>query len=45
MEGTRNEITGMIAALSEIAKSNADGIQEIGGVISDVSDRFREVEQ
>ena len=35
----------MISGLSEIAESNAASTQETGGVITNVSKRFREVKQ
>lgn len=45
LEQARKEMIGMIAGLSDIAESNAANTQETSGVIADVSERFREVEQ
>lgn len=45
LEQARKEMIGMIAGLSDIAESNATNTQETSGVIADVSERFREVEQ
>lgn len=45
LEQARNEIMDIIRGLSEIAKINADNTKETSTVISDVSERFREVEQ
>lgn len=45
LERARNEMLGMIAGLSDIAESNVANTQETGRVITDVSERFREVEQ
>ncbi len=44
LEDARKEIMGMIAGLSDIAESNVTNTQETGKVISNVSERFREVE-
>ncbi|MDO4166872.1 MAG: methyl-accepting chemotaxis protein [Eubacteriales bacterium] len=45
LEQARKEMIGMIAGLSDIAESNVTNTQETGGVITNVSERFREVEQ
>lgn len=45
LETARNEIIGMIEGLSGIAQSNVINTQETSSVITDVSARFREVEQ
>lgn len=45
LEHARTEMIGMIAGLSDIAESNAENTQETSGVIADVSERFKEVEQ
>lgn len=45
LEQARKEMIGMIAGLSDIAESNATNTQETSGVIANVSERFREVEQ
>ncbi|MBP3476076.1 MAG: cache domain-containing protein [Lachnospiraceae bacterium] len=45
LEQARNEMLGMIAGLSGIAESNVANTRETGRVITDVSERFREVEQ
>ena len=43
LEQARKEMIGTIAGLSDIAESNVNNTQETSGVISDVSERFREV--
>ena len=43
LEQARKEMIGMIAGLSDIAENNVTNTQETSGVISDVSERFREV--
>lgn len=45
LEHARKEMIGMITGLSDIAESNVTNTQETGKVISDVSERFKEVEQ
>ena len=45
LEQARKEMIGMIVGLSDIADSNVTNTQETSGVISDVSELFREVEQ
>lgn len=45
LEQARKEMIGTIAGLSDIAESNVTNTQETSGVITDVSERFREVEQ
>lgn len=45
LEQARTEMIGMIEGLSGIAESNVTNTQETGRVITDVSERFREVEQ
>lgn len=45
LEQARKEMIGMIEGLSGIAESNVANTQETGRVISDVSERFKEVEQ
>ena len=45
LEKYRKEVIVMISGLSEIAESNAASTQETGGVITNVSKRFREVKQ
>lgn len=45
LEQARKEMIGMIAGLSGIAESNVTNTQETNRVITDVSERFREVEQ
>lgn len=45
LEKYRKEVIVMISGLSEIAESNAASTQETGGVITNVSQRFREVKQ
>ncbi|MDY5576032.1 MAG: methyl-accepting chemotaxis protein [Lachnospiraceae bacterium] len=45
LEQARKEMIGMIAGLSNIAESNVTNTQETSGVITDVSEHFREVEQ
>ena len=43
LEQARKEMIGTIAGLSDIAESNVNNTKETSGVISDVSERFREV--
>ncbi len=45
LEHARTEMIGMIAGLSDIAESNVENTQETSGVIADVSECFKEVEQ
>ncbi|MDD6069198.1 MAG: methyl-accepting chemotaxis protein [Clostridiales bacterium] len=45
LEQARKEMIGMIGGLSDIAESNVTNTQETSGVITDVSELFREVEQ
>lgn len=45
LEKARKEMMGAIAGLSDIADSNVTNTRETSGVITDVSERFREVKQ
>lgn len=45
LEIARKEMVGMIAGLSDIADCNVTNTQETSKVITDVSERFKEVEQ
>lgn len=45
LENARKEMIVTIAGLSDIAESNAANTQETSGVITNVSERFREVKQ
>ncbi|MDD6812305.1 MAG: methyl-accepting chemotaxis protein [Lachnospiraceae bacterium] len=45
LEQARKEMIGMIEGLSGIAESNVTNTQETGKVITDVSERFKEVQQ
>lgn len=45
LELARKEMIGMIEGLSDIAESNAANTQETNGVITDVSQSFKELEQ
>lgn len=45
LEQARKEIVDTIAGLSDIADNNVASTQETSGVISDVSERFKEVQQ
>ncbi|MGN0141682.1 MAG: methyl-accepting chemotaxis protein [Roseburia sp.] len=45
LEQARKEMIGTIDGLSDIAESNVTNTQETSGVITGVSERFREVEQ
>lgn len=45
LEHARKEMIGKITGLSEIAESNVANTRKTGEVITDVSERFREVEQ
>lgn len=45
LEKARKEMIGTIAGLSDIAESNVTNTQETNGVITNVSERFREVKQ
>lgn len=45
LEQARKEMSGMIEGLSGIAESNVANTQETGKVITDVSERFKEVQQ
>ena len=45
LEQARKEMIGMIEGLSGIAESNVTNTQETGKIITDVSERFKEVQQ
>lgn len=45
LERARKEVIDVITGLSDIAESNVTNTQETGKVISDVSERFKEVER
>ena len=45
LEQARKEMIVMIEGLSDIAESNVTNTQENGNVITDISERFKEVEQ
>ncbi|MDE7477304.1 MAG: methyl-accepting chemotaxis protein, partial [Lachnospiraceae bacterium] len=45
LEQARKEMIGMVTGLSDIAESNVTNTQETNKVITDVSERFKEVEQ
>ena len=45
LERARKEVIDVITGLTDIAESNVTNTQETGKVISDVSERFQEVEQ
>lgn len=45
LESSRNEIVSMIAGLSDIAEVNVTNTKETSGVIMEVSERFKEVNQ
>lgn len=45
LEQARKEMIGMISGLSDIAENNVTSTQETNRVITDVSERFKEVEQ
>ena len=45
LEQARKEMLGTIAGLSDIAENNVSNTKETSGVITEVSECFREVEQ
>lgn len=45
LEQARKEMINMIDGLSDIAESNVTNTQETGNVITDISERFKEVER
>lgn len=44
LEKARNEIIAIIETLSDIAKQNADGTIQTNTAISEMADRFRNIE-
>ena len=44
LEKARNEIIAIIETLSDIAKQNADGTNQTNTAISEMADRFRNIE-